>query len=578
MAARFPPAWLDELRARASIVQVVSSYVALRKNGHRYVGLCPFHNEKTPSFNVDEQKQVYYCFGCKAGGSVIQFIMDIEKLDFTEAIKHLADLYHMPLPEMQNDPDYERRRSLKERIYLANQAAAKFYHQTLWEPQGTALLAYVQKRGVSDAVIRRFGIGAATGASIQKELVAQGFTEDELVAAGLLYRRDGRTGDMFRNRVMFPIIDAYGNVLGFGGRAMGDAQPKYLNTADTPAFNKRFNVFAANLLRKARGLTRVILVEGYMDVVALSQFGVEGVAATLGTALTPEQARLLGRYAPEIWLAYDGDSAGQHAILRGLTVLESERIPARVLDFPGGLDPDEFIRQKGAEAFEALKPISGVTYRLRREKENYDLSTEEGRTGYAKAGAEILRTVREPVELEGYLKQLAFESGFTREVLLEQVGVSPQRQKAFVPHRDSFRQKAKEADQVDMTAYTLLAVLATGRLPKGAVSAEEFSDPRLRALCEALLAGESAAALMESQPDDQGRAAVGAILNVQTDADDAGLMRMAQDCIQRMRRIRLEKELEEIQRSLPNLPEGERAAQTERAMRLMQQLRQTELP
>ena len=179
MAARFPPAWLDELRARASIVQVVSSYVALRKNGHRYVGLCPFHNEKTPSFNVDEQKQVYYCFGCKAGGSVIQFIMDIEKLDFTEAIKHLADLYHMPLPEMQNDPDYERRRSLKERIYLANQAAAKFYHQTLWEPQGTALLAYVQKRGVSDAVIRRFGIGAATGASIQKELVAQGFTEDE---------------------------------------------------------------------------------------------------------------------------------------------------------------------------------------------------------------------------------------------------------------------------------------------------------------------------------------------------------------------------------------------------------------
>ena len=266
--------------------------------------------------------------------------MDIEKLDYVEAVKHLADLYHIPLPEMQNDPDYERRRSLKERIYLANQAAAKLYHQTLWEPQGAALLAYVQKRGVSDAVIRRFGIGAATGASIQKELVAQGFTEDELVAAGLLYRRDGRTGDMFRNRVMFPIIDAYGNVLGFGGRAMGDVQPKYLNTADTPAFNKRFNVFAANLLRKARSLTRVILVEGYMDVVALSQFGVEGVAATLGTALTPEQARLLGRYAPEIWLAYDGDSAGQHVksedlVLGDVIALEAgDSVPAdaRILE------------------------------------------------------------------------------------------------------------------------------------------------------------------------------------------------------------------------------------------------------
>ena len=307
MAGRFPPAWLDELRARADIVQVVSSYVPLKKNGHRYLGLCPFHNEKTPSFNVDEQKQVYYCFGCKAGGSVIQFVMDIERMDFSEAVSHLAEQVHMTLPALQNDPEYERRRSLKERIYLVNQAAAKLYHQILWEPQAAALLAYVQKRGLSDAVIRRFGIGAATGASIAGALMAQGFTPDELVEAGLCFRRDGRILDMFRNRVMFPIIDAYGHVLGFGGRAMGDAQPKYLNTSDTAAFNKRMNVFAANLLRKAKALKRVILVEGYMDVVALAQFNVEGVAATLGTALTPEQARLLSRYAPEIWLAYDGE-------------------------------------------------------------------------------------------------------------------------------------------------------------------------------------------------------------------------------------------------------------------------------
>ena len=356
MAGRYPPAWLDELRIRADIVQVVSSYIPLKKNGHRYVGLCPFHNEKTPSFNVDGQKQVYYCFGCKAGGSVIQFVMDIEHMEFSEAVAHLAEQMHMPLPELQNDPEYERRRSLKERIFLANQAAAKLYHQTLWEPQGAAILDYVQKRGLSDAVIRRFGIGAATGGSIAPALLKQGFTQDELIAAGLLYQRENRTGDMFRNRAIFPIIDAYGNVLGFGGRAMGDAQPKYLNTSDTPAFNKRYNVFAANLLRKAKGLTRVILVEGYMDVVALAQFGIEGVAATLGTALTPEQARLLTRFAPEVWLAYDGDSAGQKAILRGLEVLETEHVPVRVLYFPGGLDPDEFIRQQGEPAFQALKP------------------------------------------------------------------------------------------------------------------------------------------------------------------------------------------------------------------------------
>ncbi len=576
MAVRFPPAWLDELRARADIVQIVSSYVPLKKNGHRYVGLCPFHNEKTPSFNVDGQKQVYYCFGCKAGGSVIQFVMDIERLDFTEAVKLLAERYHMPLPEMREDPNYERRRSLKERIYLANQATARLYHQTLWEPAGQAALAYVQKRGLSDAVIRRFGIGASTGASIRGELMRQGFSEEELVAAGLLRRRDDRVGDMFRNRVMFPILDAYGNVLGFGGRTLGDAQPKYLNTADTPAFNKRFNVFAANLLRKARGLTRVILVEGYMDVVALSQFGVEGVAATLGTALTPEQARLLSRFAPEVWLAYDGDSAGQTAILRGLDVLEAANVPCRVLDFPGGLDPDEFIRQEGADAFVALKPLTGATYRMRREKERFDLSSEEGRTEYAKACARVLRAVKEPVELENYVKQLAMETGFAREVLLSQIGVSPPRQRASVPRDEGFRRKAKEARQIDMTACTLLAVLATGRLPEGAVAAEEFADPKLRAVCEALLDGQSVASLMESQPDDEGRATLGVILNIQTEEDDASLMRMAQDCLRRMRRARLESELEEIQRSLPNVPEGERSAQTERAVRLMTQLRQLE--
>lgn len=205
----------------------------------------------------------------------------------------------MPLPEMQNDPAYEQRRSLKDRIYAANKAAAQIYHNLLWKPESAHILAYLQNRGLNDTVIRRFGIGAAPPAGrLGKELMKQGFTEAELIAAGLMMKKDGPAFDMFRNRAMFPIIDAYGNVLGFGGRAMGDALPKYLNTGDTPAFNKRYNVFAANLLRKTRNLSRVILVEGYMDVIALSQYGVEGVAATLGTALTVEQAQLLKRYAP----------------------------------------------------------------------------------------------------------------------------------------------------------------------------------------------------------------------------------------------------------------------------------------
>lgn len=573
MAGRYPPQWLDELRARADIVKVIGSYVTLKKNGHRYVGLCPFHNETAPSFSVDEQKQVYHCFGCKAGGSVIQFVMDIERLSFPEAVAFLADQLHMPLPEMQNDPAYEKRRTLRERIYLANRTAARMYHQLLWQPESSAILHYLQQRGLSDAVIRRFGIGAAPpSAQVGHRLMEEGFAEEELVQAGLMLRREGRTFDMFRNRAMFPIIDTYGNVLGFGGRAMGDAMPKYLNTSDTPAFNKRYTVFAANLLRKARGLTRVILVEGYMDVVALSQFGVEGVAATLGTALTPEQARLLHRFAPEVYIAYDGDRAGQKAILRGLEVLEGENVPVRVLDFPGGLDPDEFIRQEGLEAFQALKPISAVTYRMRREKERHDVSTEEGRIEYAKACAAILRGVKEPVELENHLRHLSVETGFSKEVLMQQIGAAPPPKVVTAAKREGFRQKAREVSQVDWTARTLLAVLATGRLPKDSVSPEEFEDPLLRSLCEGLLAGESAASLMERQTDDQGRAAVGDILSLNTDLDDDGLMRMAQDCLKKMRKQRLEKALDLIQQRLPTLAGEERERETQRAFALTQQL------
>ncbi len=556
MAGRFPSAWLDELRARADIVKVISAYVPLKKNGHRYAGLCPFHHEKSPSFFVDEQKQLYHCFGCKAGGSVIQFVMEIERMSFPEAVAHLAEQCRMPLPEMREDPEYERRRSLKERAYLANQAAARLYHQQLWEPEGAEILAYLQRRGLSDTVIRRFGIGASyKAARVGQALMQQGFTEQELVSAGLMLSREGRSFDMFRNRAMFPIIDAYGNVLGFGGRAMGDAQPKYLNTSDTPAFNKRYTVFAANLLRKARGLTRTILVEGYMDVVALSQFGVEGVAATLGTALTPEQARLLGRYAPEVHLAYDGDSAGQKAILRGLEVLEAENVPVKVLDFPGGLDPDEFVRQEGIDAFHALKPISGTTYRLRREKDKHDLSAEEGRTAYAKAAAAILRAVREPVELENHLKRLSLETGYSRDVLLEQIGVTAPKQHTPAVKREGFQQKAREAKQRDWTACTLLAVLATGRLPADSVTAEEFEDPILRSFCEALLSGQNAAALMESQQDDQGRAMVGDILSIDTDVDDEHLLQMAKDCLRNLRQSRLGGELKRIEQELAKCPE-----------------------
>ena len=355
MTGKFPPVWMDELRARSDLVQVVSGYVSLKKNGKRYWGLCPFHGEKTASFSVDSEAQLYYCFGCKAGGNVITFIEEMEHLSFPEAVALLADRAHMPMPEMINDEDYERRKAQRERLLDANREAAKFFYETLFTPAGAAALDYLHGRGLNDAVIRKFGLGAAPDRwdALLKHLTGMGFTEHELALADLIRIREAepasengparpaRTYDVFRNRVMFPIINQYGNVIAFSGRILEKkGQQKYVNTSDTPVFNKGKNIFGANLLKRERHLDRIILVEGNLDVVSLTQFGIRGVCATLGTALTPEQAQLLKRFAPVIYLAYDGDAAGQKATLKGLDTFGSAGIPCRVLDFPAGMDPD----------------------------------------------------------------------------------------------------------------------------------------------------------------------------------------------------------------------------------------------
>lgn len=579
MAPRFPAAWLDELRQRADIVQIVSGYVTLKRNGHRYWGLCPFHGEKTASFSVDPEQQLYYCFGCKAGGSVIQFIMDMERLDFPEAVRFLADQLHMPLPQMEDDPDYQRRRSQRERLLNANREAAQFFHRTLFTDAGRPMLDYFKRRGLSDSVIRKFGLGASPEGwdTLTRHLLDQGYTLEELKLCGLTVvkpaqeaaadtpARPQRAFDMFRGRAIFPIIDQYGNVLAFGGRVLGDGQPKYLNTSDTPVFNKRLGVYAANLLRKERHLERIVLVEGYMDVVSLTQFGVKGVCATLGTALTAEQARLLKRFAPKVYLAYDGDSAGQHAILRGLDILQAEGIPARVLDFPDGLDPDEFIRRDGPEGFEKLPALTPETYRMRRLREQYDLSTQEGRTEYAKACAPILRTL-EPVELENHLQELSVQTGFTREVLLAQVGQALPRAAAHTPapRREPLKRAPLPAGEDVRAEELLISLVATGRLPGDIASEEDFLDPQLRELFLAMGQGRSPASLVEEQQDENDRARVSRLLLTPPSDSTDQLIRMAQDCLSSIRRRRLEEKIQSIMRSVNTLSgDNKKAAMTE---------------
>ena len=562
MSSRYPAAWLDELRSRSDIVQIVSGYVALNKKGRKYWGLCPFHGEKTPSFSVDGEHQLYYCFGCKAGGNVFHFYMEMEHCTFNEAVTQLAERAHMALPELERDEDYERRRTQRERLLAANKEAARFYHETLFTPKGAAALAYLRKRGLSDGVIRKFGLGASPEdwSSLSDRLLEKGFTLDELALAGLTVRKkkdDGsdRYYDMFRSRAMFPIIDAYGNVLAFGGRTLEKREPKYMNTSDTPVFNKRKGVFAANLLRQQRHLNRVILVEGYMDVVSLTQFGVEGVCATLGTALTAEQARLLKRYAPQVYLAYDGDSAGQHAILRGLEILEQENVPARVLDFPDGLDPDEFIRRDGAEAFSRLPAISPAAYRLRRLKEQFDLSAQDGRLAYARGAAEIVAAV-DPLERDVLLGQLSLETGFTRETLAEQMNLSAQ--KAAAKPKDPAPQPRIARPNVsappqseDLKAQELLlSLFASGQIPKDMIEEKDFDDDELKSLYRELAGGASPASLPDLAPDEASRSRYARLLLAPTANSTDEMISMANDCLSRINRTRLEKRYEALSQEI----------------------------
>jgi DNA primase len=296
------------------------------------------------------------------------------------------------------------------------------------------------------------------------------------------------------------------------------------------------------------------------------------VAATLGTALTPEQGRLLSRFAPEIHLCYDGDSAGQNAILRGLEVLDSQQIKTRVLFIPGGLDPDEYVRQYGADAFQALKPLSPVSYRILREKEKHNLAQEEGRTEFAKACAIILKAVREPVELENHLKQLAIDTGYTRDVLLKQMGATPEPRTSYTPKRTVFRRGAADAAPADMNAATVLALLSAGKLPQGVVSPRDFDDPDLRLICEALLKGQTLGALLDEQATEPLRQAAGTIMRIEIDDEHA--MSMAQECFEQTKRTKLEKELEEIEHRMQNLTNEDplKQDQLRRSLEIMRQL------
>ena len=417
-----PESFIQELKMRNDITEVISSYVNLKRRGRNMVGLCPFHGEKTPSFNVYTENGSFYCFGCGTGGDVITFIMKIENLDYIEAVKFLAQRAGMNMPENSYDNSMA---DLKSRIYEANRQAARYYFKMLHTSEGIDAMNYLRGRALSEKTIRHFGLGFAPAQrySLCRHLKSIGFKDSEIVAANLAFKSKNGYGiyDRFSNRVMFPIIDLRGNVIAFGGRIMTDEKPKYLNTSDTPVFKKSANLFSLNNAKNT-GSRTLILCEGYMDVIAVNQAGFENAVATLGTALTTEQAMLMKRYADEVVICYDADEAGQKATARAIEILRNAGFLIRVLTVPNGKDPDEFIRNKGDDgpaAFANILEKSGndVEYRFSKLKNSYNINTSDGKIAFLTEAVKVLSSLDNPIEQEVYVSRLAKEAGVSKEAV-----------------------------------------------------------------------------------------------------------------------------------------------------------------
>ena len=418
-----PQSFIEELKMNCDIESVVSSYVQLRKRGRISTGLCPFHSEKTGSFTVYPESQSFYCFGCGAGGDVIGFIRRIENLEYVEAIKFLAQRAGMNVPE---DAAEDKTALLKTKILEMNREAARFYFSELTKPSGKPALDYLLGRGLEPKTIKHFGLGYAPNewTRLTDLLASKGFRYEDMVAAQLSRKseKSGRYYDVFRDRVMFPIIDLRGNVIGFGGKKMSGDGPKYYNSPDTPVFKKTKNLFALNFAKKQK-LERLILCEGYMDVISMHQAGFTEAVASLGTSLTSDQCRLASAYVDEAVLAYDSDEAGQKATKRAIGLLDEVGIRSKVLSIPDAKDPDEYIKKFGGARFKRLieQSAGSVEYELSKIGAKYDTGTPEGKISALKDAVGLLAEMKNPLEREVWAAKLARDYGTTKEGILTQV-------------------------------------------------------------------------------------------------------------------------------------------------------------
>ncbi|NBI06998.1 DNA primase [Senegalia massiliensis] len=415
---------INEIRDANDIVEVISSYVDLKKAGTNYKGLCPFHNEKTPSFMVSPSKEIFHCFGCGEGGDVITFLMKHRNLNFIEALETLAHRANIELPENNNEED-KKKYEEREKLFELNREAALYYYRNL--KKNKKALEYLKRRQINYNIINRFGIGFANDSwdDLFKYLKNKGFSTELIYKVGLIVKRKDKSGyyNRFRNRIIFPIINIRGKIIGFGGRVIDNTMPKYLNTPDTPIFNKGYNLYGINILKKNISYNRAILVEGYMDVISLNSHGISYSVASLGTAFTEKQAELLNKYAKEFYICYDSDTAGKRATDKALEVFHSIGIKPRVIILPKGKDPDDFIKERGIKAFEKAidKSLNLIDYKIYSLKKKFDISTVEGKIKFTEEISTFLKKIKNEIELDVYLNEISNSTGISLDAIRNQI-------------------------------------------------------------------------------------------------------------------------------------------------------------
>ncbi len=525
----YPDELIEEVRMKNDIVGVISGYVRMQKKGSNYFGLCPFHNEKSPSFSVSPGKQMYYCFGCGAGGNVITFIMEYENLTFQEAVKMLADRAGINLPELEYNEEVRQRESRRTRLLEVNKEAARYYYYMLRTPRGRTGYQYLAGRQLSEETMKKFGLGYADGAGsdLTAYLRSKGYSDELINEAGLTgYDEKRGMHDKFWNRVMFPIQDSNHRVIGFGGRVMGDAKPKYLNSPETLIFDKSRNLYGLNFARTSRK-GNIILCEGYMDVIAMHQAGFTQAIASLGTAFTTGQASLLGRYTKEVLLAYDSDGAGVNAAMRAIGILKESGLRGKVIDMQPYKDPDEFVKNMGADAFQ--ERIDGAQnsffFELKVLERDYRMDDPESKTAFHREIAKKLCAFEEEVERENYIESVAQKyhigfdnlrrlvSGYAAKTGLVQPAVRP---KSTVAKKNTPEENVKKSQRLLLTWVTDEPEVF--QKVRAYITAADFTEPLYRQVADRLFAdleqgSYNPAAIISTFEEEQEQRAVAEIFN-----------------------------------------------------------------